>query len=253
MMDMTDWTVMVTGASSGYGEATARRFAALGARVILTGRREAPLKALAAELGDRTLPVAFDVGSKEQVHAAIDALPAPFDKVDILVNNAGLALGLEPSWKTDLTEWETMVQTNILGVLYCTRRLLPGMVERGRGHVINISSIAANYPYPGGNVYGATKAFVKQLSLNLRADLLGHPVRVTNIEPGLSKTNFSVVRFRGDESAADKAYEGVQPLSGDDIAEACIWAATLPAHVNINRIELMPTMQANGPLAVHRE
>lgn len=251
-MDWSNRTVMVTGGTSGYGLATVRRFLEAGAKVIITSRRPEKVKALADELGPRALGIAFDVGDRAAVEAAVASLPEGWNQVDILVNNAGLALGLEPAWQARMEEWETMVQTNILGVLYCTRALLPGMVERGCGHVINIASIAANYPYPGSNVYGASKAFVKQFSLNLRADLIGHPVRVTDIEPGLSKTNFSVVRFRGDEDKANAPYEGVEALTGDDIAESVFWAASLPAHVNINRIELMPVMQANGGFAVHR-
>jgi NADP-dependent 3-hydroxy acid dehydrogenase YdfG len=245
--------VLVTGATSGYGQATARRFHALGDRVIITGRRQERLDAMVAELGERVLALRFDVRDRAEVDAAIEGLPQDWSEVDVLVNNAGLALGLEPSWNADLDDWETMIATNVRGLLYCTRKLLPGMVARGRGHVINISSVAASWPYPGSNVYGATKAFVTQFSLNLRADLYGHPVRVTSIEPGLSQTEFSLVRFKQDAAKANKPYEGVQPLTADDIAESVVWAASQPKHVNVNRIELMATMQAFGPFRVHRE
>lgn len=252
-VDPSSLTVLVTGATSGYGLATAKRFHEAGATVVLTGRRAERLASLKAEWGDRAHTLCFDVTDKAAVDEALSSLDDTVGPVDVLVNNAGLALGLDPAWEADLSDWETMLATNVRGLLYCTRKLLPGMVERDRGHVINISSIAGNWPYPGGHVYGGTKAFVTQFSLNLRADLVGHQVRVTNIEPGLSQTEFSLVRFKGDEQAAAAPYSGVQPLTGDDIAEAVFWAATLPPHVNINRIEVMPTMQANGPFRVHRE
>lgn len=252
MTDPSTLTVLVTGATSGYGAATLRRFHAAGARVIGTGRRQARLDALSAELGERFHGVSFDVQDREATTAALSALPAPFDAVDVLVNNAGLALGLEPAWDVDLDDWHTMIATNCAGLVTVTRTILPGMVARGRGHVVNLSSIAGNWPYPGGNVYGASKAFVTQFSHNLRADLVGHPIRVTNIEPGLSETEFSLVRFKGDAGAAEAPYQGVDALRADDIAEAVFWACTLPPHVNIDRIELMPTMQAFGPLKVHR-
>jgi NADP-dependent 3-hydroxy acid dehydrogenase YdfG len=221
--------------------------------VILTGRRRARLDELVAELGDRALACCFDVRDRAAVDAALDGLAQPWADIDVLVNNAGLALGLGPAWEAKLEDWETMIDTNIRGLLYCTRKLLPGMVSRGRGHVINISSVAASWPYPGGHVYGATKAFVTQFSLSLRADLVGKPVRVTSIEPGLSETEFSLVRFKQDEGRAAAPYRGVEPLTADDIAESVVWAASVPRHVNINRIELMPTMQAFGPFKVHRE
>jgi 3-hydroxy acid dehydrogenase/malonic semialdehyde reductase len=173
--------------------------------------------------------------------------------VDVLVNNAGLALGLEPAQAADLDDWETMVDTNIKGLMYCTRAILPGMVERKRGHVVNVGSIAGAWPYPGGNAYGATKAFVAQFSRNLRADLLGKNIRVTDVEPGLAETEFSVVRFKGDQERADKVYTGTQPLTGVDIAEIVHWVVSLPAHVNVNSVEVMPTGQAWGPLAIHRD
>ncbi|AOY02097.1 SDR family NAD(P)-dependent oxidoreductase [Jeongeupia sp. USM3] len=245
--------VVVTGASAGFGQAIARRFVAEGHKVVAAGRRLERLEALAAELGPALLPLQLDVTDRAAVAAAFDTLPAGFGAVDVLVNNAGLALGLEPAQRADLDDWERMIATNINGLVYCTRALLPGMVERGRGHVISIGSTAGEWPYPGGNVYGATKAFVHQLSYNLRADLIGTPVRVTNIEPGLAGgTEFSNVRFHGDDTKAGAVYQNVQPLTADDIADTVYWAASRPAHVNINNIQLMPVCQANGPLAVHR-
>ncbi|MBM3115397.1 SDR family NAD(P)-dependent oxidoreductase [Jeongeupia naejangsanensis] len=245
--------VVVTGASAGFGQAIARRFVAEGHRVVATARRIDRLNALAAELGPALLPLQLDVTDRDAVAAAFAALPAGFAAVDLLVNNAGLALGLEPAQRADLDDWERMIDTNIKGLVYCTRALLPGMVERGRGHVVNLGSTAGEWPYPGGNVYGATKAFVHQLSYNLRADLIGTPVRVTNIEPGLAGgTEFSNVRFHGDDAKAGAVYQNVQPLTADDIADTVYWTASRPAHVNINNIQLMPVCQANGPLAVHR-
>lgn len=250
---MNPQTVLVTGASAGFGAAIARRFAADGARLILAGRRGERLQALADELAVPCLPLPLDVRERAAVEAAVAALPADFAKVDLLVNNAGLALGLEPAQRASLDDWEQMVDTNIKGLLYLTRALLPGMVARGRGHIVNLGSIAGEWPYPGGNVYGGTKAFVRQFSLNLRADLLGTPVRVSNVEPGLcGGTEFSNVRFHGDDARAAKVYENTQPLTAEDIADTVHWIATRPAHLNINTISLMPTCQAFGGLAVHR-
>ncbi len=187
------------------------------------------------------------------VAEAVAALPAEFAAIDVLVNNAGLALGLEPAHQASLDDWDAMVDTNIKGLMYVTRAVLPGMVERDCGHVVNIGSIAGTYPYPGGNAYGATKAAVAQFSLNLLADLVKTRVRVTNIEPGLcGGSEFSLVRFHGDADQAAKVYQGTTPLTSDDVAEAVLWATTLPAHVNIGRIEMMPTCQAPAGLAVHR-
>jgi len=245
-------TVLITGATSGFGLAIAQRFAALGDRVILTGRRVDRLTTIAAQLGPGALAVPLDVRDRAAVTAAVDDLPVEFSAIDVLVNNAGLALGLQPSWQTEPDDWETMVDTNCKGAMYLIRAVLPGMVARGRGHVVNMSSIAASYPYPGGNVYGATKAFLTQLSANLRADLIGHPIRVTDIEPGLAATEFSLVRYKGDPERAADPYLGVEPLTAQDIAETVLWAVGLPPHVNINRIEVMPTMQAAGPLRVAR-
>lgn len=246
-------TTLVTGATSGFGRAAVRRFHALGHRVIGTGRRQERLDELASELGERFVGLRFDVADREAVNAALASLQGPWAEIDVLVNNAGLALGLEPAHKANLDDWTTMVDTNINGVLYITRAVLPGMVERQRGHIVNISSIAANWPYPGGNVYGATKAFLSQFSNNLRSDLLGSRVRVSSIEPGLCETEFSLVRYKGDEGAAASPYANVEAMSADDIAEAIVWVTEVPRHVNVNRVELMATEQAWGPFAIHRE
>ena len=244
---------MVTGASSGFGEAISRLLVSAGHRVIGTGRRAERLAALAEELGEQFLPLVFDVQDKAATRAAIEALPTEWQQVDLLVNNAGLALGLEPAHKADLEDWEQMFATNISGLALITRLLLPGMVARNRGHVINIGSIAGTYPYPGGNVYGATKAFVKQFSLNLRADLAGTAVRVTNVEPGLcGGTEFSNVRFHGDDAKAATVYQGVQAILPEDIANTVLWISEQPAHVNINSIEIMPVAQTFGPLHISR-
>ncbi len=247
--------VLVTGASAGFGAAIARRFAAAGHRIIAAGRREDRLQSLADEIGrDKVLPLILDVRDREAVARAIAGLPADFAEIDLLVNNAGLALGLEAAQAADLDNWDTMVDTNIKGLMYVTRTVLPGMVARNRGHVINIGSTAGAYAYPGGNVYGATKAFVRQFSLNLRADLQGTRVRVTDVAPGLvGGTEFSSVRFGGDEGRVQKIYEGADALTPDDVAETVFWAGTLPARVNINFVELMPVTQSFGPLAIHRE
>ena len=247
-------TVFVTGASAGFGAAVARKFVSEGHRVVAAGRRQERLKALAGELGtDRVCPVILDVRDRSAVEAAVVALPGEFAEVDVVVNNAGLALGLEPAYEADIEAWETMVDTNVKGMMYVTRAVLPGMVARSRGHVVNIGSTAANYPYPGGNVYGATKAFVHQFSLNLRADLLGTKVRVTVVEPGLvGGTEFSTVRFRGDADRAAKVYDQADALTPEDVAETVYWVTNLPPRVNINAIELMPVTQSFGPLAVYR-
>ncbi|WP_085314755.1 SDR family NAD(P)-dependent oxidoreductase [Derxia lacustris] len=246
-------TALITGATAGFGAAIARRFVAEGHRVVIAGRRAERLDALVAELGAAAHPVVLDVRDRDAVFAAVAALPADFAAIDLLVNNAGLALGLEPAQRADLDDWERMIDTNIKGLVYMTRALLPGMVERGRGHVVNLGSVAGEFPYPGGNVYGATKAFVHQLSLNLRADLLGTPVRVTDVQPGLcGGTEFSNVRFKGDDAKAAKVYENTQPLTAEDIADTVFWVATRPAHINVNSIQLMPVCQAFGPLAVHK-
>ena len=249
--------VLVTGATSGFGEAIARRFLANGHKVIAAGRRVERLDALKTSLPleqqKKLLTVALDVCDSETVDVFPATLPADFSKVTILVNNAGLALGLEPAPKAFLEDWDRMIDTNIKGLVHMSRAFLPGMVDRKRGHIINIGSVAANYPYPGGNVYGGTKAFVKQFSLNMRADLVGTPVRVSCIEPGMcGGTEFSNVRFKGDDEKAQKVYSGVQFLSADDIAEAVYWSATLPAHMNINVLEVMPVQQTFNSLSIHR-
>lgn len=246
-------TVFITGASAGFGAACARRFAEQGCRLVLAARRMEKLELVKQELGDVPVHlIQLDVRERAAVEQAVASLPGDFAEVDILVNNAGLALGLEPSWEVDLNDWETMIDTNIKGVTYCTRALLPGMVHRNRGHIVNIGSVAGNWPYPGGNVYGGTKAFVQQFSRNLRADLLGKSVRVTNIEPGMAETEFSMVRFKGDDARAAKVYENAKPLTAEDVAEAVVWVSGLPAHVNVNQLELMGIGQAWGPLAIHR-
>lgn len=254
MIDWTQRTVMVTGATAGFGEAIARRYAALGARLILSGRRAEKLAALATELPVSVHPLVLDVRDRAALFAAIAALPAPFAEIDVLVNNAGLALGLNAAHEANIEDWEAMVDTNLKGLMSMTRAVLPGMVARNRGHVVNISSTAGSYPYPGSTIYGATKAAVSMFSLNLLSDLVKTKVRVTNIEPGLcGGSEFSVVRFKGDAEAASKVYAGTEPLLPDDVAEAVLWATMAPPHVNINRIEMMPTCQAPAGLAVHRE
>jgi NADP-dependent 3-hydroxy acid dehydrogenase YdfG len=243
-------TALITGATSGFGAACARRFAKEGWRLILSGRRTERLEELRRDIGEAvTAVITLDVRDREAVFSALQGL----SDVDLLLNNAGLALGLEPAWEVDPEDWETMVDTNIKGVMYCTRAILPGMVNRNRGHIVNIGSIAGSWPYPGGNVYGATKAFVQQFSRNLRADLLGTRVRVTNIEPGMAESEFSKVRFKGDDGRAGTVYKGTEPLRPDDIAEVVFFAATLPSHVNVNTLEVMSIDQSWGPLAVHRE
>lgn len=248
-------TVLVTGASSGIGAAIARRFGQHGDRVILAARRKERLDVLAQEIaqsGGSAHVLPLDVRDRAAVEASLSSLPEPFHEVDVLVNDAGGALGLEPAHEARLDEWETMIDVNVKGLIYVTRTLLPGMVARDRGHVINIGSVAASYPYPGGNVYGACKAFVKQLSLNLRADLLGKRVRVTDVEPGMVETEFSLVRFRGDEERAKAVYRGAEVMRPEDVADVVHYCASAPAHVNVNRIEIMPVMQAFSPFAVKR-
>lgn len=245
--------VLVTGATAGFGRTIARRFAADGAKVVAAGRREERLAELRAELGESVLTLALDVRDRAAVAQAIESLPPAWSEIDVCVNNAGLALGLGAAQESSLDDWDRMVDTNIKGLMYVTRAVLPGMVARDRGHVINIGSTAGEFPYPGGNVYGGTKAFVRQFSLNLRADLWGTRVRVTDIEPGLvGGTEFSNVRF-GDDAKAAGVYAGADPLVPEDIAEAVHWVATLPPRVNVNTLQLMPVGQAFGPLRVHKE
>jgi len=275
-------TIFITGATSGFGMACAKLFAANGAKVIACGRRVERLEELRKELsilprrgrsgvsqgrgirhkrphpnplpeGEGVFIIPLDVRDNAAIEKAIASLPKEFSEIDILINNAGGALGMTSFDKVELDDAQQMVETNILGAIYCTRAILPSMVERNRGHIVNLSSVAGNYPYPGGNVYGATKAFVTQFSLNLRADLLGKNIRVSNIEPGMAETEFSLVRFHGDAAKADAVYAGVQPLSADDIAESILWCITRPPHVNVNRIELMPVQQAFSPFAISRK
>ncbi|HEX9401223.1 MAG TPA: SDR family oxidoreductase [Anaeromyxobacter sp.] len=244
---------LITGATSGFGEACAEALARAGARVIAAGRRKERLGALVARLGkDKVHPLVLDVRDRGAVERAMNDLPPALAAIDVLVNNAGLALGLEPAQRASLDEWDTMIDTNCRGLVTMTRAVLPGMVERNRGHVVNVGSVAGAYPYPGGNVYGATKAFVHQFTLNLRSDLLGTAVRASCVEPGMAETEFSLVRL-GDSARAAKVYEGVKPLTAADIAETILWIVSLPPHVNVNAIELMPVQQAFSPFAIHRD
>ena len=246
--------VLVTGASSGFGAAIARRFVASGSSVILAARRRDRLDALGQELGASAYAVELDVRDRGAIERTIAELPPHWSAIDLLVNNAGLALGLEPAQRASLDEWETMVDTNVKGLMAMTHAVLPGMIARGRGHIINLGSVAGEWPYPGGNVYGATKAFVRQFSLNLRADLAGTPIRVSNVEPGLcGGTEFSSVRFGGDDGRAAKLYENASPLTAQDIAETVHWIASCPPHMNINTISLMPVSQSFAGMAVSRK
>lgn len=241
-------TVLITGATAGIGEASVRAFADAGWHVVATGRRADRLATLA---GERVHTLAFDIRDEAARDEALATLPAPFSEIDLLINNAGLALGLEPAFKASLDNWRTMIDTNVTALVSITHKLLPGLVER-KGGIINLSSVAATYPYPGGNVYGATKAFVRQFTLNLRADLIGTGVRVTSIEPGMVETEFTLVRS-GSQEFSDQVYKGVNPMTAEDIAETMLWVATLPPHFAVNTLELMPVNQGNGPFAVHRE
>lgn len=245
---------LITGATSGFGAALAHRILAAGGRVIATGRRRERLAELAAEAkSERIITRALDLRSADAIAELIGALPAEFADVDILFNNAGLALGLSPAHKADIADWQQMIDTNVTALVRMTHAVLPGMVARNRGHVLNMASVAASYPYPGGNVYGASKAFVRQFSLNLRADLLGTKVRVTSIEPGMCETEFSLVRFKGDAEAAAKVYAGMKPLAADDVALVCENVLSLPEHINVNTLEVMPVQQAWGPFSVSRD
>ena len=255
MNAMTYRVACVTGATSGFGLAIAEQLADMGVALVLTGRRVARLAEIESRLGQKTKvhAAALDVRDRAAVNEFFSTLPADFAALDVLVNNAGLALGIGKVPDIDPEEWEQMIDTNIKGLTYCTQAVLAGMVARDRGHIVNIGSVAGRHPYPGGNVYGGTKAFVSQFSDNLRADLLGKNIRVTNIEPGMAETEFSLVRFNGDTEKAASVYAGVQPLSAQDVAEAVIWSLVQPKHVNISHIELMPVMQANAGFAVHRD
>jgi 3-hydroxy acid dehydrogenase/malonic semialdehyde reductase len=246
--------VFVTGATAGFGTAITRRYLREGHTVIATGRRAERLAALEAECAGLPLHTAvLDVRDKAAIDAVLAGLPEAFRAIDVLVNNAGLALGTAPAPDASLADWETMVDTNIKGLMYMTHAVLPDMLARGRGHLINLGSVAGHYPYPGGNVYGGTKAFVRQFSLNLRADLAGTPIRVTDVAPGLcSGTEFSTVRFHGDTAKAAGVYANTLALTAEDIAETVFWASTLPAHVNVNFLELMPVTQGCGPFHIAR-
>lgn len=248
-------TVFITGATSGFGEACARRFAEAGWSLVLTGRRKERLEALQAELSAQTrvLTLELDVRDRAAIESAIATLPEEFATIRGLINNAGLALGIDPAPKCDLDDWETMIDTNIKGLVYTTRLLLPRLIGHGRGaSIVNLGSVAGNYPYPGGNVYGGTKAFVGQFSLNLRNDLVGTGVRVTNLEPGLCESEFSLVRFNGDQAKYDATYAGAEPIQPQDIADTIFWIMNTPAHVNINSLELMPVSQTWAGFAIDR-
>lgn len=247
-------TIFITGATSGIGQACARKFATMGCRLILNGRNLVKLSALEQELitsGVEVLVLAFDVRDREAMRMAVETLPEEWHNIDVLINNAGLVIGMDKEYEGSLEEWDIVIDTNIKALLAMTRLIVPGMVKRGCGHVINIGSIAGDAAYAGGSVYCATKAAVKALSDGLRIDLVDTPLRVTNIKPGMVETNFSVVRFRGDKQKADAVYEGIRPLTGDDIADVVYYAASAPAHVQIAEVLVMPTYQATGTVC-HR-
>ncbi len=246
-------TICITGVTSGVGLETARRFAREGWQVIGTGRRKERLDKLAAELGDCFLPLNFDVQSREAVEKAFSNLPEKFADIDVLLNNAGLSVGSDPAQSSDLDDWDAMVDTNIKGLLYCTRAILPGMVERNKGHIVNIGSVAGSRAFRGGNVYSASKAFVNHFNRNLKADLLGTNIRVTSIEPGLLHTEFMAIRYKGDTTISEAAYDGTDPLTPQDIAEAIWWSVNLPAHMNVLKMELMPVCQSDGGWAFYRK
>ncbi|KAA6208058.1 SDR family oxidoreductase [Avibacterium paragallinarum] len=246
--------ILITGASAGFGKAMCEVFINAGYKVIGAARRLEKLTALQNELGENFYPLQMDMNNLTQISTALSQLPEAFQEIDLLVNNAGLALCLEPAHQANFEDWLTMINTNIVGLTYLTRQILPQMVARKLGHIINLGSIAGTYPYPGGNVYGATKAFVEQFSLNLRADLAGTNVRVTNVEPGLcGGTEFSNVRFKGDDEKAASVYANVQPIQPIDIANTVLWIYQQPPHVNINRIEIMPVAQSFSALNVVRD
>lgn len=248
-------TILITGATSGIGEACARKFAVMGSNLILNGRNMDKLERLKHELtalGIEILTLPFDVRDRQAMHQALDSLQGQWKAIDVLINNAGLVLGMDKEHEGSLDEWDVVIDTNIKALLAMTRMVVPGMVERGCGHVINIGSIAGDTAYAGGSVYCATKAAVKALSDGLRIDLVDTPLRVTNIKPGMVETNFSVIRFRGDQQKADAVYEGIQPLTGDDIADVVYYAASAPAHVQIAEVLVMPTYQATGTIC-HRQ
>lgn len=247
---------MITGATSGFGRAAARRFAAAGWSLILTGRRSERLEELRQELEEsvEVLAITLDVRDAEAVARAVEALPARFREVTCLVNNAGLALAPKPAQEVELADWHTMIDTNVTGLVNVTHAVLPLLIATGAGaSIINIGSVAGSWPYPGGHVYGATKAFVEQFGYNLRCDLKGTGVRVTDIAPGMAETEFTLVRTKGDQAASDALYQGTTPLQAEDIAEQIFHVATLPAHININRLEVMPTRQTWSPFTIDRD
>lgn len=249
-------TLFITGTTSGFGEACARRFADAGWNLVITGRRKERLDALADELSAKTevLPLALDVRDRHAMQEAIDSLPADFARLRGLINNAGLALGINPAQQCSLDDWDTMVDTNVKGLMYATRMLLPRLIAHGAGaSIVNIGSVAGNWPYPGGNVYGGTKAFVRQFSLGLRCDLAGTGVRVTDLEPGLCESEFTLVRFGGDQTRYDATYAGANPVQPKDIAETAYWLMNQPAHININNLEIMPVSQTWSGFAIHRK
>lgn len=249
--------VFITGASSGIGEGCARKFASEGSDLILNARNVAKLESLKAELegkyGTRVLLLPFDVRDRKAAQAALDSLPEDWKAIDVLINNAGLVIGVDKEFEGNLDEWDVVIDTNVKALLSMTRLVVPGMVARGKGHIINIGSIAGDAAYPGGSVYCATKAAVKALSDGLRIDLVDTPLRVTNIKPGLVETNFSVIRYRGDKAAADACYKGIRPLTGDDIALTVYFAASLPEYMQLAEVLVMPTNQATGTISYRKK
>ena len=245
--------VLITGATSGFGMSCAELFSKKGYKTILIGRREERLLKLSKKLGvKKNFPIQLDVRNKVKVYKEIENLPNDFKKISVLINNAGLAWGFETAQDVEIGKWETMIDTNCKGLVYMTKAVLPGLIKRNKGHIVNIGSVAGTYPYGGGNVYGGTKAFVKQFSLGLKSDLLGTKVKITNIEPGMADTEFSLVRFSGNKKKAKDVYKNMTPLTGVDIAETIFWAVNRPSHVNINRIELMPLQQGFNFFAISR-
>ncbi len=251
-MTPRDMIVFITGATSGFGAAAARRFVSEGAKVVATGRREDRLEALADELGSACHPLPLDVTSHDGVKAAVAGLPGPFREISVLVNNAGAALGLGPAYEADMSLWQRMLDTNINGVVYCTHAILPGMVERNRGHIVNIGSVGGRQPNPGSNIYGGTKAFVHLFSKNVRAECFGKEIRVTCVEPGVARSEFNLVRYDGDVAKAEAGYAGLEVLTSEDVADAIYYCVALPDHINVNVIQLMPVMQAYSPWRLHR-
>lgn len=253
MADMNDAVVFVTGATSGFGRAMVHRYAGAGARIVAAGRRKDALDALSSQIGERLHPLVLDVRKREDVMKGFAALPEDFRGITILINNAGLGIDRAKAQNADIDDWETMIDTNIKGLLYCTHAALPGMIERGRGHIVNIGSVAGRANAPGASVYGATKAFVLQFSKNLKSDLVATPVRCTCIAPGAAETEFSLVRWKGDAEKAGSIYAGYQPLRAEDVAETVFFATSMPAHVDITELELMPHAQGFGPRIFARE